>query len=49
VDKFDKLVAGCVDDGLRGEIKDAVHSIETIEVRDLTKLLGHIKANGVTK
>jgi hypothetical protein len=26
-----------------------VHSIETIEVRDLTKLLGHIKANGLTK
>jgi 2-methylcitrate dehydratase len=49
VDKFDKLVAGCLDDDLRGEIKDAVHSIETIEVRDLTKLLGHIKANGVTK
>jgi 2-methylcitrate dehydratase len=49
VDKFDKLVAGCLDDGLRGEIKDAVHSIESIEVRDLTKLLGHIKANGVTK
>jgi 2-methylcitrate dehydratase len=46
VDKFDKLVAGCLDDDLRGEIKDAVHSIETIEVRDLTKLLGHIKANG---
>jgi 2-methylcitrate dehydratase len=49
VDKFDKLVAGCLDDDLRGEIKDAVHSIETIEVRDLTKLLGHIKTNGVTK
>jgi 2-methylcitrate dehydratase len=49
VDKFDKLVAGCLDDDLRGEIKDAVHSIETIKVRDLTKLLGHIKANGVTK
>jgi 2-methylcitrate dehydratase len=49
VDKFDKLVARCLDDDLRGEIKDAVHSIETIEVRDLTKLLGHIKANGVTK
>jgi 2-methylcitrate dehydratase len=43
VDKFDKLVAGCLDDDLRGEIKDAVHSLETIEVRDLTKLLGHIK------
>ena len=49
VDKFDKLVAGCLDDDLCREIKDAVHSIETIEVRDLTKLLGHIKANGVTK
>jgi 2-methylcitrate dehydratase len=49
VDKFDKLVAGRLDDDLRGEIKDAVHSIETIKVRDLTKLLGHIKANGVTK
>jgi len=49
VNKFDKLAADCLDDSLRGEIKDAVHSIETIEVRDLTKLLGHITANGVTK
>jgi 2-methylcitrate dehydratase len=49
VDKFDKLVSSRLDQGLRGEIKDAVYSIESIQVKDLMKLLGHIKANGVTK
>jgi 2-methylcitrate dehydratase len=49
VDKFDKLVSRRLDQGLRGEIKDAVYSIESIQVKDLMKLLGHIKANGVTK
>jgi 2-methylcitrate dehydratase len=49
VDKFDQLVSSRLDQGLRGEIKDAVYSIESIQVKDLMKLLGHIKANGVTR
>jgi 2-methylcitrate dehydratase len=44
VEKFDRLVAGRVDEGLSGEIKDAVRSLENIQVRDLTNLLGHLKA-----
>jgi 2-methylcitrate dehydratase len=44
VEKFDRLVAGRVDEGLCGEIKDAVRSLENIQVRDLMKLLGSAKA-----
>jgi len=44
VDKFDQLVAGRLDQGLREEIQDAVRSLESIQVGDLTKLLGYIKA-----
>ena len=44
VEKFDRLVAGRVDEGLCGEIKDAVRSLENIQVRDLMKLLGFPKA-----
>jgi 2-methylcitrate dehydratase len=44
VEKFDRLVAGRVDVGLSGEIKDAVRSVENIQVRDLMKLLGRVKA-----
>ena len=44
VEKFDRLVAGRVDEGLSGEIKDAVHSLENIRVRDLMRLLGFPKA-----
>jgi 2-methylcitrate dehydratase len=44
VEKFDSLVAGRADQGLFGEIKDAVRSIENIQVRDLMKLLGGVKA-----
>jgi 2-methylcitrate dehydratase PrpD len=40
--KFDKLVAGRADDGLAREIKAAVRSLETIHVKDLTKLLGQV-------
>ena len=40
--KFDKLVAGRADDGLAREIKAAVRSLETIHVKDLTKLLGRV-------
>jgi 2-methylcitrate dehydratase len=43
VDKFDSLVAGRIDDGLSREIKDAVRSLENIQIRDLMKLLGSIK------
>jgi 2-methylcitrate dehydratase len=39
VEKFDRLVAGRVDEGLGREIKDAVRSLESIHVRDLMKLL----------
>src|SRR5580693_3074671 len=44
VEKFDRLIAGRVDEGLCGEIKDAVRSLENIQVRDLMKLLGSTKA-----
>jgi 2-methylcitrate dehydratase PrpD len=44
VEKFDRLVAGRVDEGLCQEIKDAVRSLESIQVRDLMKLLGSAKA-----
>jgi 2-methylcitrate dehydratase len=42
VAKFDKLVAGRADDGLADEIKAAVRSIESIQVKDLMELLGHV-------
>jgi 2-methylcitrate dehydratase len=42
VEKFDQLVGGRVDEGLCREIKDAVRSLENIQVRDLTKLLSSI-------
>src|ERR1700678_4377424 len=44
VEKFDKLVAGRADEGLCREIKEAVRSLESIQVRDLMKLLGRVKA-----
>jgi 2-methylcitrate dehydratase len=43
--KFDKLVSGRLDEGLGHEIKHAVRSLETIQVRDLMKLLGRLKAS----
>jgi 2-methylcitrate dehydratase len=45
VQKFDRLVAGRVDKDLSREIKDAVHSLESIQVRDLMKLLGSIRVD----
>jgi 2-methylcitrate dehydratase len=42
VEKFDKLVAGHADKGLRREIKDAVRSLENIHVKELMKLLGQV-------
>ena len=41
--KFDRLVASRVDDVLAREIKDAVLSLENIQARDLTRLLGNVK------
>jgi 2-methylcitrate dehydratase len=43
VDKFDSLVAGRIDDALSREIKDAVRSLENIQVKDLIKLLGCVR------
>ena len=43
VQKFDTLVAGRIDNSLSGEIKNAVHSVENIWVRDLMKLLGYVR------
>jgi 2-methylcitrate dehydratase len=44
VEKFDTLVAGRLDEELSREIQDAVHSMENIQIRDLMKLLGTVKA-----
>src|SRR6204780_649580 len=44
VEKFDRLVAGRGGQGLSREIKHAVRSLESIQVRDLMKLLGSVKA-----
>jgi 2-methylcitrate dehydratase len=43
VEKFDRLVVGRVDPQLSQEIKDAVRSLESIGVQDLTKLLGSVR------
>jgi 2-methylcitrate dehydratase len=43
VQKFDTLVAGRISEGLSREIKDAVHSVENVQVRDLIELLGAVK------
>jgi 2-methylcitrate dehydratase len=48
VHKFDALVTGRVDERLCREIKDAVYSVENIQVRDLMKLLGTVKAGHAT-
>jgi 2-methylcitrate dehydratase len=45
VEKFDKLVAGHADKGLCREIKDAVRSLENIQVKELMKLLNYVKAS----
>ena len=44
VEKFDRLVAGRIDDTLSQEIKDAVRSLESIQVKDLMELLGRARA-----
>lgn len=43
VEKFDQLVAGRIDDALSQQIKDAVRSLESIQVSDLMALLGRVK------
>jgi 2-methylcitrate dehydratase len=42
VEKFDRLVAGRADESVSREIKDAVRSLESIQVKDLMQLLGHV-------
>ncbi|MGB7011856.1 MAG: MmgE/PrpD family protein [Pseudolabrys sp.] len=46
VEKFDRLTAGHADEGTCREIKDAVHSLENIQVVDLMALLGRVKGVG---
>jgi 2-methylcitrate dehydratase len=42
VEKFDQLVAGRIDDAVSKEIKDAVRSLESIQVSDLMALLDRV-------
>jgi 2-methylcitrate dehydratase len=42
VEKFDRLVAGRADESVVREIKDAVRSLESIQVKDLMLLLGRV-------
>jgi 2-methylcitrate dehydratase len=44
VDKFDRLAAGRVEEILSGEIKDAVRSLDNIQIADLMQLL--VRAKG---
>ena len=43
VEKFDRLAVGRVEESLSGEIKEAVHSLESIRVADLMELLVHVR------
>jgi 2-methylcitrate dehydratase len=43
--KFEKLVGHRADADLRKDIQDAVRSLESIQVKDLMKLLGRVKAD----
>jgi 2-methylcitrate dehydratase len=45
VGKFDQLVAGRLDNGVAHEIKDAVRSLENIQVKDLMALLARVRAD----
>ena len=40
--KFDKLVGDRADEGLRTDIKAAVASLESIQVKELMRLLGRV-------
>jgi 2-methylcitrate dehydratase len=44
VEKFDRLVAGRADEGVCRQIKDAVRSLETIQVADLMEPLRRLRA-----
>jgi 2-methylcitrate dehydratase len=43
--KFDRLVGDHADQSLREEIKAAVASLESLQVKNLMKLLGHVKSD----
>jgi len=45
VEKFDRLVAGRADESVIREIKDAVRSLESIQVKDLMLLLGRVTSD----
>jgi 2-methylcitrate dehydratase len=45
VEKFDQLVTGRIDGYLSEDIKEAVRSLETIQVRELAKLLNHVRVS----
>jgi 2-methylcitrate dehydratase len=45
VEKFDRLVAGRADESVSREIKDAVRSLESIQIKDLTQLLGRVTSD----
>jgi 2-methylcitrate dehydratase len=45
VSKFDQLTAGRIDSDLATEIKDAVDSLEHIQVNDLMALLGRVRVS----
>jgi 2-methylcitrate dehydratase len=45
VGKFDQLVAGRIDTDLATQIKDAVRSVENIQVRDLMTLLARVRVD----
>ena len=45
VEKFERLTANRIDDGLSREIQHAVKSLESIRIIDLMKLLSHVRAN----
>jgi 2-methylcitrate dehydratase len=49
VEKFNTLVIGRIDDGLSRQIKDAVLSMENIQVSDLMNLLARINVSVRTK
>jgi 2-methylcitrate dehydratase len=48
VEKFDRLVAGRADESVIREIKDAVRSLESIQVKDLMLLLGRVTSGKKT-
>lgn len=45
VEKFDRLVAGRVDATLNREIKEAVRTLESIQVKDLMELLSRVQVS----